>query len=173
MSDRPDYLRKILPLEPLLPEVDRARRQGKKIILTNGCFDILHAGHVRYLQGAREILPPEEGVLIVAINSDRSVQRLKGPTRPILPEDQRAELVAAVRFVDYVVLFEESDVTGLIARIRPDFHAKGTDYTEETVPEREMVRSYGGRVRIVGDPKNHSTRDLISLVRQKYLACPD
>jgi D-glycero-beta-D-manno-heptose 1-phosphate adenylyltransferase len=173
MSDLPDYLRKIIALEPLLLEVEKARQQGKKVILTNGCFDLLHAGHVRYLQGARAILPSEQGILITAINSDISVQRLKGSSRPILPEDHRAELVAAIYFVDWVILFAEKDVTGLITRLQPDFHAKGTDYTTETVPEREIVRRNGGQVRIVGDPKNHSTRDLIALVQQKYRASPD
>ena len=173
MPDNPSYTRKIITLAPLLLEIQKARGAGKKIILTNGCFDILHSGHVRYLQGARNILPADQGVLITAVNSDNSVRRLKGPWRPILPEDQRLELVAALYCTDWVILFEQSDVSALIAEIRPDFHAKGTDYTEATVPEREVVLRFGGQVRIVGDAKNHSTRDLIALVRQKYPAGPD
>ena len=172
MPDNPSYTRKIITLVPLLLEIQKARGAGKKIILTNGCFDILHSGHVRYLQGARNILPADQGVLITAVNSDNSVRRLKGPWRPILPEDQRLELVAALYCTDWVILFEQSDVSALIAEIRPDFHAKGTDYTEATVPERELVLRFGGQVRIVGDAKNHSTRDLIALVRQKYPAGP-
>jgi rfaE bifunctional protein nucleotidyltransferase chain/domain len=154
---------KIVSLERLLDDIVPIRRGGVKIILTNGCFDVLHIGHVRYLQGAKAL----GGYLVVAVNSDASVRRLKGHGRPILPADHRAQLVAALECVDRVIIFEESDVGRIIEALRPDIHAKGTDYTEDTVPEREAVRRLGGEVRIVGDPKDHSTRDLIEHVRRK------
>jgi rfaE bifunctional protein nucleotidyltransferase chain/domain len=131
--------------------------RGKQVVLANGCFDILHAGHVRYLEGARRL----GDTLVVAINSDRSVRKLKGDGRPILNENERAALVSALRSVDHVVVFDEPDVTRILTAIRPAVHAKGTDYTEATVPERETVLGYGGKVRITGDPKDHSTRDVI------------
>lgn len=134
------------------------RRAGKRIAFANGCFDILHVGHVRYLEGAAR----EADRLIVAVNDDGSVRELKGEGRPILPADARAELVAALRCVDYVVLFPERSVERLLLALRPDVHCKGTDYTVDTVPERETVRAYGGRIAIVGDPKDHSTRDLLA-----------
>jgi rfaE bifunctional protein nucleotidyltransferase chain/domain len=134
------------------------RAAGRRIAFANGCFDVLHVGHVRYLAGARR----EADRLIVAVNDDRSVQRLKGPHRPILPAAARAELVAAIRSVDYVVVFADDTVERLLRRLRPDVHCKGTDYTVETVPERDVVRAYGGRIAIVGDPKDHSTRALLS-----------
>src|SRR5204863_5586988 len=125
---------------------------GKTVVLANGCFDILHVGHVRYLEGARKF----GDTLVVAINSDRSVRELKGAGRPILNENERAALVSALRCVDHVVVFEEPDVTRVLETLRPAIHAKGTDYTEATVPEREKVLAYGGQVRITGDPKDHS-----------------
>jgi rfaE bifunctional protein nucleotidyltransferase chain/domain len=131
--------------------------RGKTVVLANGCFDILHVGHVRYLEGARKL----GDVLVVAINSDRSVRNIKGPERPILNESERAILVSALRCVDYVVVFDEPNVERVLEVLRPAIHAKGTDYTEDTVPERELVRAYGGQVRITGDPKDHSTRDVI------------
>lgn len=131
--------------------------KGKRVVLANGCFDILHVGHVRYLEGARAL----GDVLVVAINSDESVRRLKGSGRPILRQDERAALVSGLRAVDYVVIFDEPDVRGIIRALRPAVQAKGTDYTEETVPERDEVLAYGGEVRIAGDPKDHSTRDII------------
>ena len=134
------------------------RRAGKRIAFANGCFDILHVGHVRYLEGAAR----EADRLIVAVNDDGSVRELKGEGRPILPADARAELVAALRCVDYVVLFPERSVERLLLALRPDVHCKGTDYTVDTVPEPETVRAYGGRIAIVGDPKDHSTRDLLA-----------
>jgi D-glycero-beta-D-manno-heptose 1-phosphate adenylyltransferase len=137
---------------------------GKKIVLANGCFDILHVGHVRYLEGARRL----GDVLVVAINSDRSVQALKGPGRPILNEKERSTLVSALRCVDHVVVFDEPDVTRVLDRLRPAIHAKGTDYTEATVPEREKVLAYGGQVRITGDPKDHSTKDVIRRIQGAY-----
>ena len=147
----------ILKREELVELVNAEKKKGKTIVLANGCFDILHVGHVRYLEGARDL----GDVLVVGINSDNQVTRLKGQGRPILSELERAEIVASLNAVDLVTVFDEPTVTELLLAIRPDIHAKGTDYTEETVPERDIVRSFGGQVRIVGDPKNHSTSDLI------------
>jgi rfaE bifunctional protein nucleotidyltransferase chain/domain len=133
------------------------RAAGRRIALANGCFDLLHVGHVRYLDGAAD----EADRLIVAINDDGSVRALKGPGRPVMPAGARAEMVAALRAVDYVVVFGEATVARLLILLEPDVHCKGTDYTEETVPERDIVRGYGGRVAIVGDPKDHSTLELL------------
>ena len=140
--------------------VERERREGRTMAFANGCFDLLHVGHVRYLQGAAQ----EADRLIVAVNDD-AVASGKGPGRPVLPAADRAELVAALRGVDYVVIFPEPTVTPLLQLLRPDVHCKGTDYTADTVPERDTVRAYGGRVAIVGDPKDHSTRDLLARLR--------
>ena len=145
----------------LVERVAADRAAGRRVAFANGCFDVLHVGHIRYLQGAAA----EADRLVVAINDDRSVCGLKGPGRPILSETDRAELVAALRGVDYVVIFPEPTVTPLLLALRPDVHCKGTDYTVDTVPERETVRNYGGRVAIVGDPKDHSTRDLLARMR--------
>ena len=153
---------KILPRADLQTLLAQHRASGKQIVLANGCFDILHAGHVRYLQGARR----EGDLLVVAINSDASVCGLKGFGRPILSAQARAELVAAFAAVDYVVIFDEPDVRALLRDLRPNVHAKGTDYTLDTVPEREEAARLGIRVAIVGDPKQHSTRDLIARIRQ-------
>jgi rfaE bifunctional protein nucleotidyltransferase chain/domain len=142
--------------EELVALVEADRRAGRSIAFANGCFDVLHVGHIRYLEGAKR----EGDRLIVAVNDDVSVQALKGDDRPIMPADARAELVAALRAVDYVVTFPELTVERLLRLVRPDVHCKGTDYRVDTVPEREVVRSYGGRVAIVGDPKDHSTRQL-------------
>lgn len=147
----------ILERDRLVDRVNDAKAEGRSIVLANGCFDVLHAGHIRYLEGARAL----GDILVVGINSDSQVATLKGEGRPILPERDRAEIVASLRAVDLVTIFDEPTVTELLLAIRPDIHAKGTDYTEETVPEREVVRSFGGLVRIVGDPKNHSTSELI------------
>lgn len=154
---------KIGTLDDLRRHVAAARTAGQKIAFANGCFDMLHVGHVRYLEGARA----EADVLVVGVNGDESVRRLKGEGRPILPESDRALLVAAVRAVDHVVVFPEDDVSQLLLALRPDVHCKGTDYTPDTVPEREVVRSYGGRVAIVGDPKQHDTRVLLDQIRTK------
>ena len=132
------------------------RGQGKRLVLANGCFDLLHVGHVRYLRAARAL----GDALVVGLNSDASVRRIKGPGRPVMPAGERAELVGSLAGVDAVVVFEEDTAEALIARLRPDIHAKGTDYTAETVPERETVRSYGGEVAICGDPKDHSSSGL-------------
>jgi len=137
---------------------------GRKVVLANGCFDILHVGHVRYLEGAHKL----GDVLVVAINSDRSVRALKGDDRPILNENERVALVSALRCVDHVVVFDEGDVTRVLDVLKPSVHAKGTDYTEATVPEREQVLAYGGQVRITGDPKDHSTRDVIRRILDTY-----
>lgn len=137
---------------------------GRRVVLANGCFDILHVGHVRYLEGARKL----GDVLVVAINSDRSVRALKGNDRPILNEDERVALVSALRCVDHVVVFDEGDVMRVLDVLKPSIHAKGTDYTEATVPEREQVLAYGGQVRITGDPKDHSTRDVIRRILDTY-----
>jgi len=137
--------------------------KGKKVVLANGCFDILHVGHLRYLQGARKL----GDALVVAINSDRSVRTIKDEGRPILTENERIALVSALGCVDYIVVFDEPDVSRVLDILRPAVHAKGTDYTEETVPERDKVLAYGGSVRITGDPKNHSTRDIIERILEK------
>lgn len=151
----------ILTLEQLVAAIADDRREGRTIALANGCFDILHVGHVRYLQGSAA----EADRLVVAVNDDESVRALKGEGRPILSAADRAELVAAVRGVDYVLVFPELTVTAVLEALRPDVHCKGTDYTVDTVPEREVVRAWGGRTAIVGDPKDHSTRDLLSQIR--------
>jgi D-glycero-beta-D-manno-heptose 1-phosphate adenylyltransferase len=137
------------------------RRAGRTIAFANGCFDLLHVGHIRYIEGAAE----QADRLIVAVNDDEMAGK-KGKGRPILPAAARAELVAALRGVDYVVIFPEPTVTALLELLRPDVHCKGTDYTIETVPERDTVQSYGGRIAIVGDPKDHSTRDLLARIRE-------
>jgi rfaE bifunctional protein nucleotidyltransferase chain/domain len=153
---------KISRLDEMRERVAEARAGGRSVALANGCFDVLHAGHVRYLEGAKR----EADVLVVGVNGDDSVRRLKGPGRPIVPAEDRALVVAALRSVDHVVVFEEDDVGRLLLALRPDVHCKGTDYTPDTVPEREVVRSYGGRVAIVGDAKRHDTRALIEKIRR-------
>jgi D-glycero-beta-D-manno-heptose 1-phosphate adenylyltransferase len=147
----------------LVSRVTADRAAGRTIAFANGCFDLLHVGHVRYLEGARR----EGDRLIVAINDDASVRALKGNGQPVLPAEARAELVAALRVVDYVVIFPDRTVERLLRLVRPDVHCKGTDYTVDTVPERDVVRSYGGRVAVVGDPKDHSTRDLLKRLRSE------
>jgi D-glycero-beta-D-manno-heptose 1-phosphate adenylyltransferase len=144
----------------LFDAVARDRAAGRTVALANGCFDLLHAGHIRYLEGAAR----EADRLIVAINDDASVAALKGPGRPIMPAADRAELVAALRVVDYIVIFSETTVERLLVAIKPDVHCKGTDYTVETVPERAVVQAYGGRTAIVGDPKDHATRELLARI---------
>src|SRR3982750_3020187 len=152
---------RVLSREALLAAVARDRAEGRTVAFANGCFDILHVGHVRYLQASAA----EADRLIVAINDDAPARELKGAGRPILTAADRAELVAALRGVDYVVIFPELTVGPLLELLRPDVHCKGTDYTVETVPERDTVRAYGGRIAIVGDPKDHSTRDLLARIR--------
>jgi len=153
---------RVLNRKDLAVRVEAERRKGATIVFANGCFDVLHVGHTRYLSGAREL----GDLLVVGVNSDDQVKVQKGPGRPILPAAERAELVASLESVDYVTVFEEPTVEQLLLTLKPDVHAKGTDYTEETVPEREVVRSYGGRVAIVGDPKDHSTTSLLTRLRK-------
>jgi rfaE bifunctional protein nucleotidyltransferase chain/domain len=148
---------KILGRPEVRERVEQWRNAGERIILANGNFDLLHVGHVRYLRGAKEL----GGKLVVAVNSDESVRALKGNGRPAMPAEERAEIVAALADVDAVVIFSELDVRALIHEIRPDIQAKGTDYTTDSVPERDAVAEYGGRVAIVGDPKNHSSSEII------------
>ena len=148
---------KVLERAVLARRAQEWRAAGEKIILTNGCFDVLHVGHVRYLRGAKAL----GGRVVVAVNDDASVRALKGEGRPRLPAAERAEIVAALEDVDAVVIFPEPNVRALLRELHPDIHAKGTDYTAETVPERDVVAEYGGRVAIVGDPKDHSTSDLL------------
>jgi len=157
-----DTREKIVSREGLHAILEEHRRAGRKIVFANGVFDLLHAGHVRYIQAARA----EGGLLVVGVNSDASTRNLKGDGRPILTERARAALVAALEAVDYVVIFDELDVNSLLRELQPDVHAKGTDYTADTVPERELAVLLGIRVAIVGDPKQHSTRDLLARVRR-------
>lgn len=152
----------ILDREDLVKFVAEARSRGEKIILTNGCFDLIHVGHMRYLAGAKAI----GGTVITGINSDEQVRRLKGTGRPFMPENERAEIIASLRSVDAVTVFDEATVEELITAIRPDVHAKGTDYSTETVPEREIVRRFGGEVVIVGDPKDHSSTDMLASINK-------
>ena len=159
MGTTPNH--KILSREQLWRQIAEWRNAGEKIVLTNGCFDLLHVGHVRYLHAAKEL----GGRLIVAINSDDSVRALKGNDRPLVPAEERAEMLAALADVDAVLIFPELDVRVLIKEIRPDVQAKGTDYTRETVPERDEVLAYGGRVEIVGDAKGHSTSGFLSQLK--------
>ncbi len=151
---------RVLTIEELRDVVAADRAAGRTIALANGCFDVLHVGHVRYLEAARA----EADRLIVAVNDDEAVAILKGPGRPILPAQDRVALVAGLRAVDYVVVFSGTTVAHLLHLLRPEVHCKGTDYTPETVPERDVVRAYGGRIAIVGDPKQHSTRELLARI---------
>src|ERR671922_749771 len=153
---------KIVPRETLKYKLAEHKQRGERVVFTNGCFDTLHVGHIRYLEGARR----EGDILVVGVNDDSSVRGLKGPGRPVLDENARALLVAALRSVDYVVLFSESSVEALLEELRPDIHAKGTDYSAETVPERATAARLGIRIAIVGDPKDHSTRNLFDTIRK-------
>ena len=158
-----DTREKILSRKGVQDVLEEHRRNGRRIVLANGVFDLLHVGHIRYLQAARA----EGDVLVVGVNSDRSARALKGEGRPILTEQARAALVAALAAVNYVVIFDEPDVRALLRELRPDVHAKGTDYTPDSVPERDMAASLGIRIAIVGDAKQHSTRDLLERLRQR------
>src|SRR5512146_1591041 len=154
----PEPLDKVLPRDQLRARVAEWRRLGLRIVLANGCFDLLHVGHVRYLRGAKALADR----LVVAVNDDDSVRKLKGAGRPLMPAAERAEILAALADVDAVTIFSEPDVRELVRAIRPDIHAKGTDYTADSVPERDTVLECGGRVAIVGDPKDHSATELIA-----------
>lgn len=155
----------ILDRTDLTAAISKLRSNDATIVLANGCFDLFHVGHVRYLQGAKAL----GDVLVVGVNSDRQTKQLKGKGRPFMPENERAEIVAALGCVDLVTIFDEPSVEQLIRTIRPDIHAKGTDYTFETVPERNIIREVGGRVAIVGDPKDHSSTELISKVSRREI----
>ena len=155
-----DNFAPILDRLRMVARVAIERQRKRKIVLANGCFDFFHVGHIRYLAGAKAL----GDCLSVAINSDEQVRRLKGENRPLMPERERAEIVSALKFVDYVTIFAEPTVEEIIHAVRPDFHAKGTDYTTENVPEREIVIRYGGQVAIVGDPKAHSSTEMVKLV---------
>jgi len=157
LSKTENFFAPILERSRLTARIAIERRGGKKIVLTNGCFDFFHVGHVRYLADAKRF----GDCLVVAVNSDEQVRKLKGANRPVITECERAEIVSALKFVDYVTIFPEPTVEELIRAIRPDFHAKGTDYTIETVPERDIVRECGGQVIITGDPKDHSSTEMI------------
>jgi rfaE bifunctional protein nucleotidyltransferase chain/domain len=166
ITDRnPDSTTKsrIVERSQLIGIVATAKGAGKRIVLANGCFDVLHVGHVRYLEAAKAL----GDLLVVGINSDAQARRLKGEGRPLLPQDQRAEIVSAIDAVDLVTIFDEPTVEQLLLALKPDVHAKGTDYTEDSVPERDVVRSFGGRVAIVGDPKDHSSSEMIGRVGSK------
>jgi D-glycero-beta-D-manno-heptose 1-phosphate adenylyltransferase len=154
---------RILDRNRLIARVAIARRHGARIVFANGCFDILHVGHVRYLEAARAL----GDLLVVGINADEQVRHLKGPGRPFVSERERAEVIASLRAVDLVTIFPEPTVAALLQALRPDIHAKGTDYTVETVPEREIVRAYGGRVAIVGDAKDHSSSQMVMQLNRR------
>lgn len=153
----------IISLEDLIPKVEQARSHGKIIVFANGCFDMLHVGHIRYLRGARA----RGDVLVVAVNSDESARRIKGPGRPLMPLNERMEILSELRCVHYVVPFDDLDVSRLLLSLRPHIHAKGTDYTEQSVPERQTVLSYGGRIAITGDPKSHSTTQILKRMKER------
>jgi rfaE bifunctional protein nucleotidyltransferase chain/domain len=154
---------KVFDRKQLREQVERWRHGGERVVFTNGCFDLLHVGHIRYLHGAKKLGTK----LIVALNGDGSVRQLKGEGRPLMPASERAEILSALSDVDAVVIFDEPDVKALLRELKPDIHAKGTDYTELSVPERDVVAQYGGRVAIVGDPKEHSTTSLIEQLKKK------
>jgi rfaE bifunctional protein nucleotidyltransferase chain/domain len=154
---------KLRNLEELVQIIGHEQSKGHVVVFSNGCFDLLHAGHIRYLEAAKA----EGDILIVAINGDSSVRALKGPGRPLMPESERAEIISALECVDHVLLFHDSTVDELLLFLKPDVHAKGTDYSHETVPERETVLSYGGRIAIVGDPKDHSTSSYLEAIRRE------
>ena len=159
--------RKLRTLAELGRIVSAERRRGKRIVLANGCFDLLHVGHIRYLRGAAAT----GDILVVALNSDASVRALKGPGRPLMPQAERAEILSALEGVDYVTIFPERNVEKVLHALRPDVHAKGSDYTVRTVPERETVKALGGKVAIAGGPKVRSTRDIVKLVAGRKETC--
>ena len=153
--------KKFYPEKEIGEIIKKEHQAGRTVVFTNGCFDLLHVGHIRYLQSAKK----EGDILLTAVNSDQSVRALKGPERPIMPEEERVEILAALECTDLIMLFDDRTVDRLLKKLCPDVHAKGTDYTPESVPERATVLGYGGRIAIVGDPKDHSTRDFISSIK--------
>ncbi len=153
----------ILNEDELTSALEKERSAGKKIAFANGCFDVLHVGHTRYLQDAANVAD----VLVVGVNGDASVRVLKGEGRPLMPQDERAEIISAIRGVSYVTIFDENSPARLLGVLRPDFQCKGTDYTADSVPERDVVNAYGGKVVIVGDPKDHSTTAVLEKMRRK------
>jgi rfaE bifunctional protein nucleotidyltransferase chain/domain len=155
---------RVLDLEGARAVAEAARAAGRRVVLANGCFDLLHVGHVRYLEDARAL----GDVLIVGVNGDAAVRRLKGPGRPLMPAAERAEMLAALRAVDHVVVFDDDTADGLVGLLRPAVHAKGTDYTTDSVPERAAVLAAGGRIAIAGDAKAHSTRDVIAEILTRF-----
>ncbi|MEI7640282.1 MAG: adenylyltransferase/cytidyltransferase family protein [bacterium] len=157
-------MRKIIKRELLAKIIARLKKQGKKIVFANGCFDIMHVGHIRFLRSARS----KGDVLVVGLNSDASVRRLKGKGRPLVNENERAEMMAAFEFVNYVVIFNELTVEKTLKTLRPTYHAKGTDYTKDTVPEKDMAAALGIKITIAGDKKKHSTKDLIKTILERY-----
>ena len=157
------YFAPVLDLDKVIRETERLRSTGEKIILANGCFDLIHVGHLRYLAAAKKL----GGFLVVALNSDKQTSMLKGEGRPFVPGHERAEIISGLRCVDMVTIFDDPTVENIIRAIRPDYHAKGTDYTEETVPERDIVAACGGRIAIVGDPKDHSSSEMIGSMSRK------
>ncbi|MFO7981336.1 MAG: adenylyltransferase/cytidyltransferase family protein [Candidatus Aminicenantes bacterium] len=159
-------MNKLFPLKKLKKIVSQHKKAGKTIVLANGCFDLIHVGHIRYLKGAKN----RGDLLVVALNSDSSVKKLKGSGRPILNQNQRAEILSSFDFVDYLCLFNEKDVSKILIALKPDIQAKGSDYTEETVPEKDIVHSYGGKVAIVGGPKVRSTSEIILEINKKQNA---
>ena len=159
-----DPKQKLKTIQELKALVSQEQAAGRNVVFANGCFDLIHAGHVRYLEAAKAL----GDVLVVGINGDACVAALKGAERPLQPESDRAEIIASMRCVDYVLVFDALTVDGILGELRPDVHAKGTDYTPESVPERETVLAYGGRVAIAGDPKDHSTKDLIQRILSKF-----
>ncbi len=155
---------KIYSLSELKNIIEEKKRKGKKIVLANGCFDLIHVGHIRYLKEAKN----KGDILVVALNSDNSVRKLKGHGRPLLTERERVEIISSFYFVDFVTIFEETDVSKVIKTLKPDIHAKGSDYTPETVPEREFVKNYGGEIEITGGPKVKSTSEIIKEIKRKF-----
>ena len=154
----------VLDHDALAEKIRCLKTKGKKIVLTNGCFDLLHVGHVRYLRGAKAL----GDVLVLALNSDNSIKRLKGKARPLLPLEDRLGILSAFEMVDFVTAFGDDTVSPLLLKLQPDIHAKGTDYTPDTVPEKDTVASYGGKTAVVGDPKDHATKDLVKEILRKY-----
>lgn len=157
-------MHKIIKREKLKRIIEKAKKNGKKIVFANGCFDLIHVGHIRFLKAAKS----RGDILIIGLNSDKSVRKIKGKGRPVIKQEDRALILSAFPFVDYVTIFNENDVRKTLKVLKPTYHAKGTDYTKDTVPEREISKKYGIKVIIVGDKKRHSTKDLIKIIAEKY-----